>query len=155
MEAVAESSTIILLAKINRLNLLDVFDVCIPEKVNEEVLRTSDTAEKYMIESFLDANVKVVTVKGGFFGLGPGENQAIQLAVEKNAWFLSDDAKVRRAARIMGITTLGVLGVILIHVKEKTLSKKEAKSAVDDLLSNGAYLSTGVYAKFLDELNQV
>ena len=51
-------------------------------------------------------------------GLGPGETEAIRLAIAINARrILVDDAAARTAARSAGLATLGVVGIVLAAKK--------------------------------------
>jgi predicted nucleic acid-binding protein len=44
----------------------------------------------------------------------------------------------------------GTIGIILLNVKQKRLSKKEAKNILNELMNNSYRLSVEVYARALE-----
>jgi predicted nucleic acid-binding protein len=71
--------------------------------------------------------------------LGPGEREAIALAIEiKDSLLILDDALARRYAQLLGVTMTGTLGVLL--KAKQTGLLKEVKPALDQLEALGFYL---------------
>jgi predicted nucleic acid-binding protein len=166
---VSDSTPLIYLAKIGRLDLLRCVteNVHIPEAVfNEAVtqgkgLNMSDahiiekavgawiTKERVKPEvdaeyNFLDANAK----------LGSGEKAALKLCKQLNAaYFIADDREARRVSRIMNIKPIGTIGVLVQAFKQSCITEGEALQALDDLVKAGFRISTAVYRGVIEELS--
>ncbi|MBI4141667.1 hypothetical protein HY484_01955 [Candidatus Woesearchaeota archaeon] len=83
--------------------------------------------------------------------MGVGETSAISLCKErKTALFISDDKKARRTAEILGIKCLGTIGIILENLKQKRLTKNEAKNILKLIVLNSYYLTTDLYARVVE-----
>ena len=166
--AVSDSTPLIYLAKIGRLDIIrDVFQkIYIPEAVfNEAVtqgkaLNMSDASiiEKavgtWIIKEqvkpevdaefrFLDTNTK----------LGSGEKEALKLCKQLNAaYFIADDREARRVSRILNIKPIGTFGITVQAFRQGSITKSEALQIVDDLVKAGFRISSTVYRRILDEL---
>ena len=123
MILIADSSALIALAVLDKLELLDRLfgEVYVPEAVYNEVSQKSKPeAEKLT----LYCQHKVLTVSSETnlnITLGLGESEAIILYKEKNADFLlCDDKKAKKFARNFGVNVIGSLG-ILLKAKERNL----------------------------------
>ena len=165
---VSDSTPLIYLAKIGRLDLLrDVFEkIHIPEAVYHEAatqgkaLNISDT---FIIENaigtwiitkqvepetdaefrFLDTNVK----------LGSGEKEALKLSRQLNASHLiADDREARRVSRILRIKPIGTIGILVRALRQDLIAEGEALQIIDDLVKVGFRISSAVYRRILDEL---
>lgn len=147
MAAIANTSPIILLAKVGRLALLPELygQVFVPPAVLNE-LRAKPGAAGSEVERFLGFAGRIrspendLLVRALSVDLGPGEAEAITLASEVSGGLLiMDDAEGRRVARGLGLHVTGLLGV-LIEAKARG-----AVSAVgpllDQLMAEGLWLS--------------
>jgi hypothetical protein len=78
-----------------------------------------------------------------------GEAEAIALAVEKQAnLLLSDERRGRQVATRMGLTYIGLLGVLLEAKRKGFLP--EVKPVLDDLLAKaGFWVSPQLYTRVL------
>ena len=165
---VSDSTPLIYLAKIGRLDLLrDVFKkIHIPEAVFHEAVtqgKAINISVAYIIENaigtwiivkqvepetdterhFLDTNIK----------LGSGEKEALKLCRQLNAvHFIADDREARRVSRIMKIRPIGTIGILVQASRQDLITKGEALQIIDDLVKVGFRISSAVYRRILDEL---
>ena len=151
-EAVTNSSSLIFLAKINRLDLLkNLFkNIFISKQVTKEIL-DKNKPENNIIKKELNYFIKETEVKElKYLPLDEGECSAISLCLEKNIkFFLSDDKRARNFALSLGIEPIGTLGVLLKNVKNRKIEKEECKILLNKLLESGLYLSNEVYSNVL------
>ncbi len=151
-EAVSNSSSIIYLAKLNILNLAkNIFtNILLPKQVvNELFVRFSPENEiirKELGKFFIETEVK----KTRELPLDKGEKEAISLCLEKDIKkFLSDDRKARLYANSLGIEVMGVIGILLLNLENRYITKGELHALLDKLIKNGYYLSPPIYAKVM------
>ena len=88
----------------------------------------------------------------------PGEAGVIMLASEATEpnVLIIDDRDARSVARTMGINLTGTLGILLTLIIEDYISKDDAKRYLRFLLQNtDFYMSTGVYARMLEEIDKL
>lgn len=165
---VSDSTPLIYLAKIGRLNLLrGVFEkIYISEAVfNEAVTQGKELnmSDAFIIEKavgiwiikeqvepkvdaefrFLDTNTK----------LGSGEKEALKLCKQLNAvYFIADDREARRVSRILNIKPIGTCGILVQTFRQASITEGEALQILDDLVKVGFRISSAVYRRILDEL---
>ena len=165
---VSDSTPLIYLAKIGRLNLLrGVFEkIYIPEAVfNEAVTQGKELnmSDAFIIEKavgiwiikelvepkvdaefrFLDTNTK----------LGSGEKEALKLCKQLNAvYFIADDREARSVSRILNIKPIGTCGILIQTFRQASITEGEALQILDDLVKVGFRISSAVYRRILDEL---
>lgn len=92
--------------------------IVVPAAVRDELRRPTSTCPAIDIASFPHFAVQIPRAAPTSVGvppdLDPGETQAIALAVELHAdLVLMDERKGTQAAREMGLTTIGVFGLLL------------------------------------------
>jgi len=147
MAAVADTSSIILLAKIGRLALLrDLYEqVHVPPGVVAE-LRAKPDAASQEVERFLRspgcvrAPQNTLLVQALSADLGIGEAEAIALGAEiPDGLLIMDDSEGRRVARGLGLRVTGLLG-ILIEAKTRGLIFAVAP-LLDQLIAEGFWVS--------------
>lgn len=173
MPTVSNTSPLIWLAKIGKLNLLkELFgEVLISEESYKEAV------EKGLEEGFSDALVikdayeqRWIKVKSldkkqiaicekimqHGFELHKGEVQAIILAREmgKDALLLMDDSSGRAFAEAWGLKVKGVLYVIMTALRNKLLDKVETKETALTLVKKGFRIEPKVLARFLEEIEK-
>lgn len=153
-EAVTNSTALIFLARIGRLDLLETFGtILVTAKVRDEVIGAKDIPqmESALLEQFFKKHVSIKDPSRSLqIDLGAGETSAISLCAEsKNRIFLSDDRKARRTADVMEIRRIGTIGIILSNLKDGTISKAEARALVNKLMDHSYYLSTDTYIKVI------
>ena len=151
-EAVANSSSLIFLAKLDIFNLAKniLSKILVPTSVIKEVFE-KDFPENNIIKKELDSFLIKLEVKEiKYFPLDEGEKAAISLCLEKNVkLFLSDDKKARIYARTLGIEVVGVIGILLYNLENNKINKKEFMELLNKLIGKGYYISPGLYAEII------
>ncbi len=151
MNAVANSTVLILLAKTNRFDLLKnkYRNVFITQIIKEEITR-KDLIIKREINKFLKIKNPKQMLK---LRLDKGEESAISLASEIKLNFLSDDKKARLAARTLKINVLGTVGILFWNLKRKNINKKEFIELLHALIKKGFYISAELYSNIVKTLD--
>jgi predicted nucleic acid-binding protein len=76
--------------------------------------------------------------------LGPGESEAVSLALEISAqWVILDERPARRLAQALGLPVIGTLGVLLASKRRGFLPA--VRPCVDALVNFGFHISPGIY----------
>jgi len=168
---IVNSTPLIYLAKINKLNLLNRLwnNIQAPEEVKKECVETGKDRgyiDAYSLQKFFDKYVKVHKLSeeenkkllkiAEEFNIDLGEAAVIVLAKKKGEIeVLMDDSRARRTAKIMGLKPRGTLYVILKAVRQKMLSKQKARELLEELISKNFYISIKVYVSFLEQLEKI
>ncbi len=160
MNLVLDSSALITLARIGRLDLLRQIAraVHIPEAVYEEVVQAGqgrhgsvEVAQAQWIfrHEIQDAGA-VARLR---VGMGKGEAEAIVLARELQADVLIlDDATARRVAEAEGRNVVGLLG-LLVHAKLHGLVGA-VRPILDDMVAAGFFLDDFLHRSILDQAGE-
>ena len=145
MNVVSNSTPLIALAKINRLDLLEEYfrEIFVPEEVYDEVVRRGEgmpgAVEVARSEWIKEKNVQNrFAVESLSLTLDKGEAEAIVLSKEKDALLLIDDGDGRRTAELLGLKITGTVGIILLASHDGKLG---LKTTLDDLMAVGFRLS--------------
>ncbi|MYA07365.1 MAG: DUF3368 domain-containing protein [Holophagales bacterium] len=156
-EVVADTGPLIALAHVGKLDLLRRLygRVTVPKSVVSELAIGSSRPGVGALEAALCAgwlSCQEVSDSGLLKELrrllGPGEAEAIALALEERARFLLiDDARGRRLARDRGVSVVGVAGVLLAAKARDELST--VGSTLQDLSNAGYRLSPRLIADVL------
>ncbi len=149
---VVNASPIIALAKVDRLDLLLVPSrtLVIPEAVAAEIAAgpPDDPARVALSQGFGGTPVPTeISPAVAAWGLGQGESAVLSLAAERGAVAILDDRDARRAAKTMGITILGTLGVIIRARAEGRI--ESATEILKALQENGLRLNRELVATAL------
>ena len=131
---ISDTSCLIAFERIDRLDILPaLFEaVFIPPAVDAEFgkklewLRVERLASE-RLSRFLNAT------------LGKGESEAIALAVQLDSLLLTDDKQARAAAKQLGLTVKGVMGVLIAAKGSGHIA--EIKPLIDGLEANGFRVS--------------
>ncbi len=156
---VSNSSVIIALARICRLDLLEKLfsEIFAPETVWREVaVGDKPGSEKILGASFIHVektrDERFASLLKEF--IDGGEAEAIALALEVNAdLLLVDDRDARRLARRLGLQVMGTLGVIALAKYRGLVTK--VKPVIDELVEKGFWISKKILEKFLRELGEL
>ena len=162
-KAVSDSSVLIHLGVIGRLELLPaLFEaVLVPDAVWQEVVtqgRSKAVVEKVQaaashgwlrVETARNAAL-MQTLRQNFHA---GESEAICLALEQRAdVLLMDETDGREAARNLGLSTKGVVGLLIQAKRAGHLA--EVRPAMMQLVQSGFYLSPELIAQALQEVGE-
>ncbi len=148
MIIIADSSPLIALAIINKLELLEKLykELYVPAAVFAEVAQAEKPFAK---ELKLFLNVKIKNVENKLAvdmlssDIGAGEAEAIVLALEQRpSVVLMDDLKARRFAKMNNLDVIGTMGVLLKAKKEGLI--QEVKPLISTLLLNEIRISAKV-----------
>jgi predicted nucleic acid-binding protein len=159
---VSNSTPLIFLAKIGRLDLLEkIFDaVIIPDKVFSEVViegKEKGYSDAFIVEKFIDNGIiskKDVKIKYlNDMPIGKGELEAIELAVKMGIQdILIDEAKGRRIARLYDLQPKGTLWVLTKAFENDFLSQEELKNSITELIRCGYRIKEDILVDILKEL---
>ncbi len=161
----ADSSVLIYLAKIGKLNLLQKFGKI---KISDDVYRKTVTegegktgageikdACKTWIEVVnLEDKVKVKAF-AKVEGIEEGDASLIFLAKELGETIVSNDYALLMVARSRGIDNLWFTTLLLSAVKKKLISKNEGKKLLLSLVEVGMFLKPEVYASVLQKIDSM
>jgi predicted nucleic acid-binding protein len=162
MTVVSDSSPLISLASIGRLDLLQSAfgSVNIPQAVHDEIIAGKDrpgareiVAANWIQVSEIKAQRAVrQLMKSG--NLHIGESEAITLSRELKAdYLLLDDRAARKAAGQKRIRVIGTLGVLLLA---KTLDLIPAvEPSIRELLGAGKYIDPATYRDILAKAGEL
>lgn len=151
MIIISDTTPIISLIKINRLDLLEELfgEVLIPDAVFRE-LTTNVTFKKEadivksseFIKVSSIQNRKSLEILQAASGLDAGESEAIILADElKSDVLIIDERRGRKVAQNLGIAITGTIGILIQAYHEKILSEEEVKSCFEYLKNSSIRLS--------------
>lgn len=155
---VSDTTSLIVLEGLDALDLVcNVFEsVLIPQAVFNELaagspniaqkLQTSACIELIQLNASEQLNNLLLI-------LDQGEAEAISLALEKQLPILIDERKGRMIAQQKGLVVTGFLGLLLLAIQRKVLTKPAARQLLDQAISNGFHVSTKLYQQVITMLN--
>jgi len=151
---ISDSTTIITLLNINRIDVLkNIFScVYIPTKVYEEITIKEKIAldkEFFITKEIKDKKLYKLLLKS----LDKGEAQAIVLAKETNLSLIIDEKKGRKIATTMGINIFGFIGLLIINYKNKLLSKEDIINIFNKAKKQNFRVGKKLENAFLELLN--
>lgn len=160
MTVVADACPLIFLAKIRCLDLLTRLfgsEIVLTESVRQEVVGgAAAPAEAAELTRFLATatSEQVAAVRTYTTALSRADHETLALALMRKAdLFLTDDRLLRELASFEGVRPMGTLGVLLLAVRKRLLTKRAAKGHVDALVRrHGLRISIEVYEAVVREL---
>lgn len=162
MTVVSDTTPIISLIKINRLDLLQKLfgEICIPEAVYREltinaafknetdIVKASDFLKTSSVQ-----NRKALEVLQAAGGLDDGESEAIILADELHSdALIIDERKGRKVAQKLGIQITGTIGIMIQAHAENMISSDEIKMYLEQLKNSNIRLSDSLIREALSLL---
>lgn len=164
MIVVSDTTPLISLLKINRLDLLEKLfgEVLIPLAVFREL--TID--ERFQLEADQIRQRKFIAVKPvnnpesasilkRATGLDQGESEAIVLTDELKAdLLLMDEAKGRNVSEQMGLRIMGTIGILMAAYEEKELTADEVRTCIGGLQRAGRHIGQRHYQMLLNRLKE-
>ncbi len=161
---ISNSSPLILLAKINEVDILGVFnELLIHEEVYKEIMKgkLSNSPDAFTIEGMveegkirilnLNENGKKVYEKitGRYKSLDAGEAATIALALQRDEErVLVDESIARRVCKLVGLRPVGSLGVVLLAYKNGIIDENRVKIIVRKMVSSDFRVSASVTERF-------
>ncbi len=152
---VSDSSPLIHLAKIGRLELLRLLfgEVLVPEAVYRECVieggeredaRRIAEARWIRVLKIRDERLRKVLARE----LDEGEAEAIVLALEEGAdLVLLDEREARRVARSLGLKVTGTVGILMRARREGMI--EDLRRELDRLLKSGFWISEDLYERIV------
>ena len=160
---ISNSSPLILLAKINKLNILEKLysKITIPYEVYNEIVikgKNENYSDAALVEKYVNEFIFVKDLNQEYKKeaeklrnvIGSGESETIALSLQEKAkLLLIDNLEPRKIAQIKGIKCRSTPGILLEAFKNKIMTFNEYESAIKEL-SKYAWLSGDIVAHFLD-----
>ena len=148
-QIVADSSSLILLAKCSLLKILcDLFDVIVPKAVSIEVA-SEDLVKTYpdaalILKLISKGAIKVQSPGNGRFpsplSLHKGEEEALLLAINHNGSLLAtDDGKAIKVARFFNVPFIVTPKIVVELFRLQKISFKKARESIEKLGKIGRY----------------
>jgi predicted nucleic acid-binding protein len=129
--------------------------VIIPQSVKEEVVIAGKPGYAVISTAIEEGWIKIETPeKNPDLSLGKGENEAINLAKEKDDKIIIDDAFAIKAVNSLNIEYLRTTTIILLALKKKIIDKKQAKELLHKLVEDGYYISPGIFSRLLRVIDE-
>ncbi|HXS56274.1 MAG TPA: DUF3368 domain-containing protein [Hanamia sp.] len=134
-------------------------DIIIPQIVHNEILQLS---EKYDLSKYLHSDwITINAIKNNkLFNqllkkVDEGESEAIVLSQEIHAdLLLIDERKGTELARSFGISTIGLLGVLLLSKEQKIIPR--VQPILDELIANTTFrITKTLYTNVLKQANEL
>ncbi len=155
MIVVSDASPLIGLGKINQLDLLSKLfqQIIIPPAVEDECVfyRNKPGADAILSaikKKDISVHHKPIDLVANLSKvLGPGEIEAISLAVKINRPLLIDERKGRIAAKQQDVNIIGTGGVLIAAKQQQIISK--IQPVLDDLIQSGYRISDRLRAQIL------
>jgi len=147
---VSNSSPIIALDRIRQIELLRaLFDrVTVPPAVVTEVWSSTPISDWFDVVTPTPPVALVLSAT-----LGPGEREAIALAVELQAnTILLDDRPARRAADALGLNVVGTLGVLTACKRKGVVGAM--RPLIDELMANGFRVASDLAERVLRDAGE-
>ncbi len=149
---VSDATALIVLAKSGQQNLLKHLftSIWIPSTVSLEITTKADHDISVWDDPFFSIQKAVNDdlYHSLLVILDPGESEAIALAAREGMPLLIDEKKGRNIARSLGITVIGLVGILLALRKRGVLDMDQTRALIDEAVQNGFRLSDTLYEDF-------
>ncbi len=162
---VFDSSPLILLSSVGLLEKCQALgkQCLIPLSVYQEVVERGKEFGKdnwLLVTLLVEKRLfEVVPVQGNLprlpSSLSPADQDALVLAKQKNAVLVMDDEEGRTVASMLGVATVGSLGVVVDLVRKRVITKKSAIMLIDKMIESGLYCSHELYFTILNKLKEL
>jgi predicted nucleic acid-binding protein len=143
---VSNSSPLIALERIGQLPLLEQLfgSIWVPPAVVQEVVPGLNLPA-WVVERGLGQPLAPIILGAS---LGPGESEALALALEANArWVIVDDLPARRLGQALGLPVIGTLGILLASKRRGLLPA--VQPSLDALIRAGFHIAPQLYDQVL------
>lgn len=164
MEYVFDASPLIYLGKVQALDKVSLLSgkKFIPQSVYDEVvlkgLERREPEATYLNnlireKKFFIEKSKIKREQKAL--LSQADLEVIFLAREKNATAIIDEIYAREVAESLGVKRHGTLYILLLLLQQGTITKKEAKQYIDDMIRYGFYLSIEMYKETMKKIEMI
>ena len=166
---VSDSTPLIYLAKLGHLSLLHKLfgEVFVPSEVMSEVARGkqlgfNDAAvverakeDGWIKEVGLNSPQRreLLKLRHTFSDISVADAAAIALAQSLDANLCLDDSRAVKVAEVLNKRHIGTLGILLLAVKKRPLTKEQARKSVLMLPERGFYVGHDLLAEFMKLLD--
>jgi len=161
MRVVSDADVLIHLSKLEKLSLLKSLynEVAIPEYVKTEILEKEHKELQKAFNSFLKiyqtSGDKALEIAKNH-GIHAGEAHVKVLGEKLRATlFLSNEKKVRRAAKEEGFVVAGTIGIILKAVMNGVIIKSEAITLLEKMKSEGFRIHPDILQKAIEAAREI
>ena len=158
MKAATNTSPLIFLTKIGRLDVLEQYDtVFVPSEVLAEIEagRRLGHEEALSVEALVERGRLKVARGGGLRGewnLDKGEMAVLALALRREVdEVVVDDRPAIAGAKFLGLRPVSVPFLLLRESRAGRMSQNDFERSLRDLLGSGYHLSTLLYERLLKE----
>lgn len=151
---ISDSTAVICLGRIGELDLLrKVYGrIVIPQSVKDEILVQNKPGFFQISKAVGNWIVVEEPKKKVDYGLCGGENDAINLAAERNDCIILDDSMAVQVARALNLNFVRTTTVIFTAIRNKIITKDKALEILDKLIETGYYIGTKEYSTLLKRL---
>ncbi|MBI4174146.1 MAG: hypothetical protein HY517_00750 [Candidatus Aenigmarchaeota archaeon] len=156
--AVVDSSVIIHLARIGKLNLLQAClkKIKISTSIEQEITKDKTGADE--IRACIGKWIEVKKIKfhareTGF--LSAADIELIELAKKEKDFVLTNDEEIISSAKSRGVETMWLTTFLLLCLKKKLVDKKEAKQILYDLTRTGCYIRTDTFVSVQRQIEEM
>jgi len=158
---ICDASPLILLAKIDYLDLIDkvlegeimvlqviVDEVCSDSAGDVERIRLNRFVKTVKVVDFVDPEYPSTT-------LSQNDRSVLNWAIQNQPdWLIADEKLLRRIAKEEGLQVIGTIGLLVAGYRKSFLSKAQVKAKIDELITVHKYrISVGLYQKILQEMD--
>lgn len=165
-EVVADSTVLIFLGKIDRLDWLDnVFDqVLIPPEIQEEVVTRGHSVgakdavlvEAAIADGWITVCESEINPAIARFDLEAGETAVLSLALHTDhSHVLADEESVREVARLNELNPRGTLWFLFDAIRRDKLTFSDFLEEFESLLDAGFYLDQQVYLEAIQRARRL
>ncbi len=162
---IADSSVLIIFAKINKLDLLNELygTVHITGGIFDEIVTKGlliDAPDSKILKEFVE-NKKIIVLKlherhialakhlRKVYQLGIGESESLSLSLQKGEkTVLLDELKARKIFRLYGLKAIGSLRVLVEAYNKNLVKDNELRSIVDQMVKHGFRIGSDVLSEF-------
>lgn len=155
-----DSTPLIHLSKIGRLDILENCSLITTESVRGEVIIEGKVGASMFKQFFKrvevvklsERHIDIASSIAKSEGVHQADAELLLLAKRKKCTLLTNDRALVLLARSMGLKVWWVTTLILNLTNTGRLSKEEGKYILDDLIMSGMRIETGVYIRIQREI---
>jgi predicted nucleic acid-binding protein len=159
MRIFVDSSTLIALARIGKLDMLRILfkEIFITAAIKKEILK-EESPDAEAFKEAIHLWIRVIEHKDNpnafrKYGLDSGET-SLFLAAKQHDRLILDEANARRFAESKGLKFTGLIGLIVAAVRAGKLTKEEALEIINKLAAGDFRMSLELYLWAKEEIER-